>query len=62
VELVSRGEVVRTEDFEGEGKQEARVEFSLTADAATWYALVVRDRADRNAYTNPIWVDVDESR
>jgi hypothetical protein len=62
VELVSRGEVVRTESFEGEGNQEVHAEFPLTADAATWYALVVRDRADRNAYTNPIWVDVDESR
>jgi len=62
VELVSRGEVVRTKNFEGEGNQEVHVEFPLTADAAIWYALVVRDRADRNAYTNPIWVDVDESR
>jgi hypothetical protein len=37
---------------------EAHLQFTLTADRSTWYALVVQDVQGKTAYTDPIWLDV----
>jgi hypothetical protein len=57
-ELICRGEVVDSITWADSSRQEVRVDFALTADQSTWCSLIVRDRAGRKAYSNPIWIDV----
>jgi hypothetical protein len=59
-ELIGGGTVLKTDSFAG-SPRETHVQFSLTTKHAAWYALVVEDRHGRKAYTNPVWVAVDDS-
>jgi Carboxypeptidase regulatory-like domain len=58
-ELVGAGTLVTTRSFRN-APREAGVEFTLTADRDTWYALDVEDTSGGKAYSNPIWIDVVE--
>jgi hypothetical protein len=60
-ELIGGGVVLKTETF-ANAPHEVHVDFPLTTGSATWYALIVSDSQGRNAYTDPIWVDVVEPR
>jgi hypothetical protein len=60
-ELIGGGVVLKTETF-ANAPHEVHVDFPLTTGGATWYALIVSDSQGRNAYTDPIWVDVVEPR
>jgi hypothetical protein len=55
-ELIGAGAVLKTEFFSG-SPQQTHVDFTLTTNRATWYALLVEDDQGRQAYTDPIWVD-----
>jgi hypothetical protein len=55
-ELIGGGSVLKTEKFAG-APREARIDFPLTTERATWYALIVEDAQGHKAYTDPIWVD-----
>jgi len=55
--LVSGGRVIANRALD-DRLQEANVDFALTADRSTWYAIEVEDKAGRKAYSNPIWIDV----
>jgi len=57
VELIGRGAVVDSRDLTAH-PGEAHLQFTLTADRSTWYALVVQDVQGKTAYTDPIWLDV----
>lgn len=57
ITLVGGGNVIESRPFNG-APQEARVDFPLTAERRTWYAIEVVDQAGRKAYSNPIWIDV----
>lgn len=54
--LIGAGTVAATKSFV-EGPREARVEFPLTAQERTWYAIEVEDAAGNKAYSNPVWID-----
>jgi hypothetical protein len=56
VELISAGEVVTRQVFNG-APTAMRVDFPLKAARSAWYALTVEDVRGQRAYTNPIWVD-----
>ena len=56
VDLISDGAVVVRRAIAGAPRQ-AHVDFPLTAQRRTWYALVVEDAKGRKAYSDPIWVD-----
>jgi hypothetical protein len=56
VDLISNGSVVVRRAIAG-APHETHVEFPLTAQHHTWYALVVEDAKGRKAYTDPIWID-----
>lgn len=60
-ELVSGGKIISTLNFAGASEQQARASFPLATHQSTWYSLIVRDAAGRKAYTNPIWVDVQDN-
>jgi hypothetical protein len=60
-ELIGGGVVLKTETF-ANAPHEVHVDFPLTTGSAAWYALIVSDSQGRNAYTDPIWVDVVEPR
>jgi hypothetical protein len=55
-ELIGGGSVLKTETFSG-APRETRIDFPLTTQRATWYALIVEDSQGHKAYTDPIWVD-----
>ncbi len=55
VSLIHQGSVVKTMAFPA-SDQSARAVFSLTADRAGWYALIVEDTKGRRAYTDPVWI------
>lgn len=55
VELVREGAVQTVRELRG-APRETHVDFNLSDQAPTWYALIVEDEAGRNAYTDPIWV------
>lgn len=56
VQLICAGAPLAGKTFDG-SPQQARVDFPLTTQYATWYALVVEDARGRRAYTDPIWID-----
>jgi hypothetical protein len=58
VQLISDGIARDIRDLTAAPVQ-AHVDFSLRAQRAGWYALLVEDRAGRKAYTDPIWVVLD---
>ncbi len=55
-QLIAGGAVVATRAFT-ETPRETHVDFALSTPHAQWYALVVTDRANRQAYSDPVWVD-----
>jgi hypothetical protein len=55
-ELIGGGAALKIEMFR-DAPREVHVEFPLTTQHATWYALIVEDTQGRKAYTDPIWVD-----
>jgi hypothetical protein len=55
-ELIGGGVVLKTETFP-DAAREVHIEFPLTTQRATWYALIVEDSLGRKAYTDPIWID-----
>ena len=55
-QLVGGGVKADTLSF-ADAPREARVDFQLSRDHASWVALVVEDQRGRKAYTNPIWID-----
>jgi hypothetical protein len=55
-ELIGGGAVLKTETFP-DAAREVHIEFPLSTQHATWYALIVEDSLGRKAYTDPIWVD-----
>jgi hypothetical protein len=56
VDLISNAAVVARRAF-ADAPHETHVDFPLTTQRHTWYALVVEDAKGRKAYTDPIWVD-----
>jgi Carboxypeptidase regulatory-like domain len=56
VELIGGGTLLKTQGFRA-APQQTHVDFPLTTQRATWYALVVEDNQGHKAYTDPIWVD-----
>lgn len=56
-QLIERGEVVKSVEFDGE-VESTSVDFSVDPSDDTWYSLVVEDKNNRFAYTNPVWVTV----
>jgi hypothetical protein len=56
-DLIGSGKVVDTRSFQA-ATQQAHVDFRLTAQRRKWYSLIVKDVQGRQAYTDPIWVDV----
>lgn len=59
-ELIGGGVVLKTETFPNT-PHDAHIEFSMTTQRASWYALIVEDGHGRKAYTDPIWVDAVDS-
>ena len=59
VQLVSEGKIVAESEFAGENKP-VRAAFEVGPTANTWYSLVVTDRNGRAAYSNPIWVTIED--
>jgi hypothetical protein len=57
VQLVSAATVLTSQAFAG-SPQQAHVDFPLTPERDTWYALVVEDARGKRAFTDPIWVRV----
>jgi hypothetical protein len=55
-ELIGGGVVLKTETFPN-APREVHVDFPLSTQRATWFALIVEDNQGRKAYTDPIWVD-----
>jgi hypothetical protein len=55
--LIRAGTAIDTREFAGT-PQQVHVDFSMSTNRTTWYALVVEDREGRKAYTDPIWIDV----
>jgi hypothetical protein len=55
-ELIGGAAVLKTEKFPN-SPRETHVDFPLTTQRPTWYALIVEDSKGRKAYTDPIWVD-----
>jgi hypothetical protein len=60
-ELIGAGVVLKTETFPN-APREVRVDFPLTTQRPTWYALIVEDSQGHKAYTDPIWVDAVSSQ
>jgi hypothetical protein len=56
VQVIGGGILLKTESFAG-APREMHVDFPLSTQRATWYALIVEDSQGRKAYTDPIWVD-----
>ena len=56
-QLIGGGAAHPLESF-SDAPRETHVDFPLSTQHSTWYALVVEDREGRKAYTDPIWVDV----
>ncbi len=54
--LFVRGAVGARKSLAG-ARGRAHAEFAASATQATWFSLVVEDRAGHKAYTDPIWVD-----
>ncbi|GGX67611.1 CehA/McbA family metallohydrolase [Saccharospirillum salsuginis] len=58
IQLISdNGDVIAERNFDGEPIA-ARAELGLTANEDTFVAVIVEDAAGKNAYSNPIWIDV----
>lgn len=57
IDLIRQGEVVETVEFD-KALQRQDFAFDLTVQEDTWVALVVKDKDENTAYTNPIWLDV----
>lgn len=55
-QLIAGGAVVATRAFTATPR-ETHVDFALSTQRPGWYALVVTDRANRKAYSDPVWVD-----
>jgi hypothetical protein len=58
-QLIERGEVVASTSMNGE-REAVPVEFSVIPSGDTWYSVVVEDMNGKSAYTNPVWVAVEE--
>jgi hypothetical protein len=59
VQLIERGSEVEVLAFDGSGNP-APVRFSVTPETDTWYSLVIEDMNGRFAYSNPLWVVVEQ--
>ena len=57
VQLIGGGSTLELKSFP-DARRETHIDFPLSTQRSTWYALVVQDREGRKAYTDPIWVDV----
>jgi len=57
VKLIERGHEVGNQEMAGEAIPVA-VNFSVIPETDTWYSLVVEDIDGKIAYTNPVWVKV----
>jgi hypothetical protein len=55
VQLIGAGVVLVEKSFAG--AQKTHVDFPLSTQHSTWYALIVEDIRGRKAYTDPIWID-----
>lgn len=61
VTLYSEGGKVTEKTFDN-APVTAQVEFTPNPDADTWYSLVIEDQKGLRAFTNPVWVDVNQFR
>ncbi len=59
VRLIERGREVGVRNFEGE-QGPVRIAFTVEPAEDTWYSLAVEDGQGRRAYTNPVWVNVED--
>lgn len=59
VQLIERGKVIAEQTLHGDSN-EIPVAFSVTPGAHSWYSLVVEDIDGFAAYSNPIWVEVNQ--
>lgn len=57
VDLIGEGKVVATQSPAG-APREAHVVFSASTLHASWFSLVMEDGQGRQAYTDPVWIDV----
>jgi hypothetical protein len=55
-ELIGAGIDVAGKSF-ADAPREVHVDFPLTTERPTWFALLVEDRRGNKAYTDPIWID-----
>ncbi len=60
-ELIGNGKSVAHQIFDHD-PQRTHADFTLRAERAGWYALVVEDAQGRKAYTDPIWVEMTPKR
>jgi hypothetical protein len=56
VQLIGGGAALPLKSFP-DAPRETHVDFPLSTQHSTWYALVVEDAQGRKAYTDPIWVE-----
>ncbi len=57
VTLIEAGKLSEQRDYTGDSEP-LKVSFSPTPVADTWFSLQIEDANGKQAYTNPIWVDV----
>jgi hypothetical protein len=55
-ELIGAGIDLAVKSF-ADAPREVHVDFPLTTQRSTWFALVVEDTRGNKAYTDPIWID-----
>lgn len=58
-QLISDGVAALTRTFSG-APLNVRVNFTLTREQPGWYALVVEDESGRKAYSDPIWIGLED--
>lgn len=59
VHLIERGEIRERREMDGSDQRQS-LRFSVKPSGNTWYAWVVEDREGRKAWSNPVWVRIDE--
>jgi len=59
VQLIERGEIRERRAMDGSDQRQS-LSFSVKPRGNTWYAWVVEDREGRKAWSNPVWVRINE--
>ncbi len=59
VQLIEGGVLKEVQMLDGESEA-VQVDFVASPNADTWYSLVIEDKSGKFAYTNPVWVTVNQ--